>query len=120
MDACLSKPVEEAELLRVLAQWTPAQASQPDHIAPPPTLQARFVQRLVDDRVALAASDDRDSVSALAHRLGGSAGAFGFPEVGARACALEDAISDGAPHWREKRADLLRAIDVAARDAESR
>lgn len=61
--------------------------------------RARFLKRAADDALrveqALAARDFA-IVGSLCHGLSGNAGMFGFPDVGASAQAVEEAIDRGA------------------------
>ncbi|MFN4089270.1 MAG: Hpt domain-containing protein [Alphaproteobacteria bacterium] len=64
-------------------------------------LRARFTARVTADRAMLACLHPpfdpatRDLVRAVAHRLAGSAGTFGYPGAGAAALRLEDACESG-------------------------
>jgi HPt (histidine-containing phosphotransfer) domain-containing protein len=58
-------------------------------------LRARFVSRAPDERARLlvAMEDmDRDALRHLSHRLSGSSGLFGFPEISLDASAVEEAV----------------------------
>jgi len=62
-------------------------------------LRAAFAARAGDehDRLAAAVRDgDRETMRAVAHRLAGAGGLFGFPRISAAADALEEAIESGA------------------------
>jgi len=70
-------------------------------------LRAEFRIRAVEDRAALAqalAVSDLDRVERVAHGLAGSAGLFGFTDVGAAALAVDDGFASG------------RGLDAAAAD----
>lgn len=61
-------------------------------------LAARFDARAADERQTLAtalASEDRDAIVGMAHRLAGIAGMFRRDEIGAAALALEEAAEAG-------------------------
>lgn len=70
-------------------------------------LRAEFRIRAVEDRAtleqALAVGDD-DRVERVAHGLAGSAGLFGFTDIGAAALAVDEGFASG------------RALDAAAAD----
>lgn len=58
-------------------------------------LRERFLERAKDERaqlIAAATVGDRAEMRRLAHGLSGSAGVFGFPEIGLDAQALEEAV----------------------------
>jgi HPt (histidine-containing phosphotransfer) domain-containing protein len=62
-------------------------------------LRERFRARAADDRASILAARDAGDlaeVGRLAHGLSGSGGVFGFPQLGADAQALENAIDAGA------------------------
>lgn len=70
-------------------------------------LRAEFCVRAVEDRAALAqalAVGDLDRVERVAHGLAGSAGLFGFTDIGAAALAVDDGFASG------------RGLDAAAVD----
>jgi HPt (histidine-containing phosphotransfer) domain-containing protein len=55
---------------------------------------AHFIRRLADDRaefmrLSVVSREHRGGIEALAHRLAGAAGIFGFVEIGDLAAALE-------------------------------
>lgn len=62
-------------------------------------LRARFILRAQDEQAAIAtavAAMDRDEVKRIAHGLSGSAGVFGFAEIGNEAQAVEEAVDENA------------------------
>lgn len=118
MQAHLSKPLAFAELVKVLQRWLPTKIVTPEHDAEsqsdtiaadedtalyrdPPLIMkwnARRRETLDAVREALEcgafsepASDDpqRSTLIELMHKLAGSAGMFGEPELGEHAAALE-------------------------------
>lgn len=119
MNALLAKPVVEADLLQALADWTRAtsrtdKAVWPDD-GPLSALRQSFATRLVVERAVLANVAAAEEISALVHRMAGSAGSFGFELVGRLACELDEAILRTAPDWRDKLAILCEAIDAELR-----
>ena len=60
-------------------------------------LKSRFVERTGRDGTLLAQSGiaDLDLAQTISHRISGSAGMFGFSELGKCAEALEDAVRSG-------------------------
>ena len=60
-------------------------------------LRQRFVDRTAADRAWLGrcVPHDRGELESAAHRINGSAGMFGFVELGIAAEALEEALRDG-------------------------
>jgi HPt (histidine-containing phosphotransfer) domain-containing protein len=89
----------------------------------------RFHQRMARDRDRLAQLSDAIGVDSpdvlaeitdIAHRLGGSAGTFGLPQVGATAADLEQVLKQGCREAVAVRAQLqnvLAAIDAAQQPA---
>ena len=76
-------------------------------------LRARFVERAREERVAIAEAMDgalaRDALRRRGHSIAGTAGLFGFDEIGEDAKALEEAIDEDASD-REVRA-LAAALE---------
>ena len=69
-------------------------------------LRQRFLVRAEDERgqlIAAATAGDRSEMRRLAHGLSGSAGVFGFPEIGLDAQALEEAVDAGADEGEIRR-----------------
>jgi HPt (histidine-containing phosphotransfer) domain-containing protein len=91
----VSDPVAEA--LRELRREY--QAESPERIAE--------LSRTVE---ALAAGDEgaETALAVLLHRLAGSGGAYGFPQVSVTARELERLVQS-EPHWTPARLDELRA-----------
>jgi HPt (histidine-containing phosphotransfer) domain-containing protein len=77
-------------------------------------LRVRFLARAADDLATLATADD-EATRHIAHRLGGSAGTFGFPEISDAALALDEALEASADSGEIKRlrAALAAALEVA-------
>ncbi len=78
-----------------------------------------FRQRLLDDRVALAALDNKldergdrvlAAIAVLAHRLAGAAGTFGHDEVGEAAALLEQRTETVLAAGRTSRARLVPLV----------
>lgn len=64
-------------------------------------LGARFAGRAegeANEITALMTADDRAGLAERAHKLAGTAGMFGHPQVGAAALALETAAESGADY----------------------
>lgn len=62
-------------------------------------LSARFRERAPAARAAMTSAldgNDRAAVVDIAHKLAGSAGMFGHPEIGLAAAELEEAARSGA------------------------
>lgn len=81
-------------------------------------LSRRFLERAVDDRQHIAAALLRGNlkeVTALAHRLAGTAGSFGYEDLGNHAVRVEELIKQGAAlETIDAEADqLLASIDRA-------
>jgi HPt (histidine-containing phosphotransfer) domain-containing protein len=97
-----------------------------------------FVHRLGDDCVALEelandlprgplSIERRRALEAIAHRLAGAAGTFGFPEIGEVAVALEDFLrgpdeaditaARGATKYNRDSADRADEAELGARIA---
>lgn len=73
-------------------------------------LRARFVARLKEDRESLgaAANPGSEDFRHIVHRLAGTAGTMGFPDVSAKAAALEQEMLSGSAEM-EPALDALRA-----------
>ena len=112
MDGCLSKPIDESELLCAMAARAPESAAAAGPLgATVEPLRRRFLERLAEDRLALGAGGDAAAFEAIVHRLAGTAGAFGFEHIGARASALDELLEGGAADVGGALARLLQAID---------
>ena len=80
-------------------------------------LRERFLLRAEDERaqlVAAATVGDRAEMRRLAHGLSGSAGVFGFPEIGLHAQALEEAVDRGADEEEIRRLCALLTDRLAS------
>jgi len=69
-------------------------------------LRKRFVARAQEERaqlIAAATVGDRAEMRRVAHGLSGSAGVFGFPEIGLDAQALEEAVDSEADEGELRR-----------------
>lgn len=61
-------------------------------------LRGRFRARLAEEREQLRValeSDDRETLARVAHRLAGSAGTFGAPEISDAAARVEQCLDEG-------------------------
>lgn len=77
-------------------------------------LRLRFVDRAREECKAIAAATgaslDRDTLRRRAHAIAGSAGLFGFGDIGEEAARLEEAIDEDAPDEQVRAlADVLEA-----------
>ncbi len=82
-------------------------------------LSRRFLQRAADDRQEMEAAllrEDFGEVAALAHRLAGTSGSFGFENISSQAMRVEQAISAGAGSENINRAcgELFSLIEDAS------
>lgn len=80
---------------------TPSLGVPPISTDPFAPLRQRFLARCADQLVELRAAREaplpgNDSLIRLAHSLAGAAGTFGFPEISARASALETLLVEQA------------------------
>jgi HPt (histidine-containing phosphotransfer) domain-containing protein len=65
---------------------------------PPPELVGAYLAKLqdrVEELTRLEQSGDRSGVIELCHRLAGSAGLYGLPELGSAAAGAETAVRQG-------------------------
>jgi CheY-like chemotaxis protein len=125
MNDHLAKPITPDGLRTTIARWTSPSAA-PSAAADPPDaagdvmtqLKARFVERTREDRTRLAellATADpavADELHALVHRFAGTAGTFGFPDIGDRAAVLDQKVAAGQTAAPEDYAALMQAIDA--------
>ncbi len=106
-NACIAKPVDFAELARLLAEWLPATAGAAGDALAYTRLEGyddmrrQFEARLRDALPLLADAIGRAAHGEgreIAHMLKGSAGSFGYPRVTELAAGLEQAFvaADGA------------------------
>ena len=79
-------------------------------------LRRRFVVRCVEDLAVLDAAGSCETKEAggdclrlAVHRMAGAAGTFGFPEIGALAGAIDDALID---HGRADPEDVRRLSEA--------
>lgn len=77
-------------------------------------LRALFVDRCRSDleRLARVPPDDPE-VGAIAHRLAGSGGSFGYPEISEAAAVVDDRARQGAPATRDDLRRLMRSLEAA-------
>lgn len=86
-------------------------ASVTDPVA---ALRSLFVERCRADLAGLRRLRERGDVAgvgAIAHRLAGAAGSFGFPEIGAAALVVDERIRHGA---EVSAADIERLFELLA------
>ena len=75
-------------------------------------LRERFIQRMREDRNALARAwdcGDKPAVRERAHRLAGVAASFGFPAIGGAAAEVQDAL-DTSSSGAEPETAIMRLI----------
>ncbi|WP_158298991.1 ATP-binding protein [Sphingomonas psychrotolerans] len=116
MQAHVAKPVQLAELGKVIRRWTraapaPAEAAPAPKLTISPALRERYEARKAEllacaERIAADQSFDDESIAelrGLLHKLAGSAGMFKEAALGARAADLEDALEQCGPEERPTR-----------------
>ncbi len=111
MDGCVGKPISEEQLLAAMAECLRDRPAAAAGATPVESLRRRFVERLADERRALASSDGGEQFAAIVHRMAGAAGSLGFDDVGAKAAALDDLLAQGAADVDEALSQLIGAID---------
>ena len=137
MQAHIAKPVQLADLAKLIRRWTRAETAEPDagtgaaaaaapaplpKLAISPDLRARYETRKAELRacaedIAAAGRFDDESIAelrGLLHKLAGSAGMFKEAALGSRAADLEDALELCAP---EERAARVREVTEALTQA---
>jgi PAS domain S-box-containing protein len=127
-DDFLAKPIDPDALIETLRGYIqPADGpaapvptmARTRGSAVPPELASRFVAGLPERAAMMArsfAAGDLDTLGVLAHRLKGTAGAFGFPAITHAAAELEASVHDrAAPD--EMRATLDRIGELCRRAA---
>ncbi len=121
MNDHLAKPIAPDRLEAMIQKWTSATASSPANIGPSDVmndLRERFVARSRQDRIQLAAllaaagGSEAEEVSALIHRFAGTAGTFGYTDLGALAASLDEAFAGGGTPTSEDFAPFLTALDA--------
>ena len=136
-DDFLAKPIDHDALIDTLRGYI-RPADGPAPAAPttartrgssvPPELASRFVMGLPERAAAMGrclAAGDLDTLGVLAHRLKGTAGAFGFPAITHAAAELEASVRersalDDVRTCLDRIAELCRhaaAVDPDTRDA---
>jgi HPt (histidine-containing phosphotransfer) domain-containing protein len=82
------------------------------HSDPLAALRARFLARAADDLAWIRATggSPQDELLARVHKLAGSGGVFGYPDLSALAAALEDDIREGRPADLTTLASALAAL----------
>jgi len=124
MNDQLTKPLDERQLERVLAEQLPlaeeearpeAAVAETPAAAPKPSLEARYLARKIATLTKIASALEQgaisdaasDEIRALAHQLAGIAGMFGQPKLGDLASRLEE----GLERWScEERLEEVRAL----------
>jgi PAS domain S-box-containing protein len=102
-DDFLTKPIDPDTLLATLAPYLRPGPEAPREAPAGPSfaeITATFVGGLSKRADALEerlAAGDRGTLATLAHRLKGTAGAFGFPAIGSAAAAVEAVAKAGGP-----------------------
>jgi len=77
-------------------------------------LRALFVDRCRSDLERLTRlSPDDPEIGAIAHRLAGSGGSFGYPEISEAAAVVDDRARHGPPPTRADLRDLMRSLEAA-------
>ncbi|WP_162306004.1 ATP-binding protein [Oleisolibacter albus] len=121
IDELVAKPVEPAQLMDAMRRHAPACAVPMDGVPPVPAgghVPARtlFFQACRDQRAALeralSAGDDAH-ILAIAHRLKGSAGSFGFSALAAAAIPLAHEVPADPAERQRLGLVLLHEIDDA-------
>ncbi|WP_168355943.1 ATP-binding protein [Sphingomonas gei] len=132
MQAHIAKPVQLADLSKIMRRWTrPASALPAPEAVPAPTpklaispaLRARYDARKAGllacaESIAAAERFDDESIAelrGLLHKLAGSAGMFKEAALGSRAADLEDALETCPPESR--RGHVREAIEALAQPA---
>jgi CheY-like chemotaxis protein/HPt (histidine-containing phosphotransfer) domain-containing protein len=103
-DDYLTKPVDRAKLVALVARYTARQGSGSDLVS---TLEDdedmreilhQFVRDLPERSSAIlraSQASDVDTLKRLAHQLKGAGGGYGFPRITEAASAVEQAIAEG-------------------------
>lgn len=81
-----------------------------DPLAP---LRALFEERCRADLARLRTMPGGDELSVTVHKLAGSAGSFGFPEISAIAADIDMSLRNGEPASPALLQDLIRALEDA-------
>lgn len=79
-------------------------------------LRAKFVERLKEDRQSLepaTVDPTSEDFRHIVHRLAGTAGTMGFPQVSAKAATLEQQMLAGAVSVEAELAALRATMDAA-------
>jgi hypothetical protein len=126
MQAHIAKPVQLADLGKVIRRWTRAEtapeAAPAPRLAISPDLRARYDARKAEllayaERLAATESFDDESIAelrGLLHKLAGSAGMFKEAKLGSRAADLEDALELCPPEDRPVRVrEVTEALTAA-------
>ena len=92
---------------------TQSGAPRESTVDPLASLRARFRARAAADLAWLQSTggEPADELMARAHKLAGSGGTFGYPEISRAAAALEDDLRDGLA---ADLAPLIAALEAAA------
>lgn len=77
-------------------------------------LQARFIERCRADLEQLGRlGSDHPDLGMIAHRLAGSAGSFGYPEISEAAAVVDDHARYGPQPAFEDVQNLIQALEKA-------
>lgn len=119
-DDYLGKPVDVDALMTIAARLSgrsrsttlPAKRRGQAKLAALRSMYAAKLPGILDELEALHAEGDAEALQAAAHRLAGTAGSFGLPEVTDTARSLEEALRTGTELAHT--ASLLAAVRGAA------
>lgn len=75
-------------------------------------LRRRFLQRCREDLRHLREETDPQHLRPVVHRLSGAAGTFGYPDVGADAGELDDALVEGRDPPQDVLARLIATLEA--------
>jgi PAS domain S-box-containing protein len=121
-DGVLTKPIDQAHLIALLdrilhrADWEPDEPQQePDSM---PELRERFLASLAERHPRMSAALKQQDATILkreTHDIKGSAGAMGYPDLTARAAAVNRLLRQPAPDWEEI-ARAWQALDARIKE----
>lgn len=77
------------------------------------SLRGLFAERCRADLARLRATPDEDELTVTIHRLAGSAGSFGYPEVSRIAADLDVRIRNGERLFPVQLEELFRVLEGA-------
>lgn len=79
-------------------------------------LRLLFIERCRTDLARLKAPSGEDELALTIHRLSGSAGSFGFPEISVLAADIDVRIRNGEARSSDQLDALIRALEQAVMD----